>query len=1048
MTEFVPGAVPGREPEEVLEEVRAAIARQAWSETGHLSLRGVASGAFPAELPPDILVVLRTVRGIDLSGNRLTEPPSWLGLLPSLEELDLSGNRISVLTGLAGLPSGLRALDLSENRLAGLAGEWAVCTRLRWLSLAGNRLASLGDLSALPGIEVLNLARNRLRSLEGLPGVATLRSLDASANQLDVLVPALAEFVALRRLDLSHNRLTGASLDVLAGLGVTELFLDSNRIERVPEGLERRSFRTWSLAGNPVTSPAGEDISDPHTPATDTAATDTPASRSLGTDIPGTAARDFAQRFMSGGYEPGVDYFEAPEYQFGFRINVRSHQAAQRLIDLYYKGYPSLPADLRFGGGQTVPLDAVTRRAALDLIARQPTGSADVRVRPTNRLREVDAAVGFAEETVNRLPGAELVADSTGERLTREDVPAAPRVVNVALADETADPLPVTAILAFATPYLVRVSMGPEIDETVVLNPVPLPLGELPPSSRGGWWFDVVVSSAHVDVAAEEHRMFVPLQGPGWVCPCTGDEHTCQPAQRRAYLDIPFRTRPGDGRGPGGERGPGGRTEAALRCTVYHRNNAVQSIRVAFAIGDAAGVQGGTLAVGPAVLIHGIVDYALADDLARAGELPPRRLSVLTNESSGGTGGGAVGVGGASGGTHTIVVRGAAGSPVAVNLTEAGVAETLRAIRAQLTIITLGSDGRTDQYADAKGDDQAAVRRLTADLETLAYLGSRFWEDVVPFGADQRELRGQLTTTATIQIARVTDTVFPWAIVYDYPHLLDDPWEPCDLLRQWPQAQSALAGYPKACPFAAGHQLNTLCPFGFWGFRHLIEQPPSVLRGLLRTVLPVPAGAHAAAVRSLNLDEALSMSHLNLLRQFLAPRFQVTDCDSRDDFLAAIDTPALPLIYFYCHGKTAKLGDRGVDLLTPYLEIGQGEKLGTGDLNALAAAGKWHQERWREVPPLVFINGCHTAALSPEQLVTFVNAFAGAEAAGVIGTETAVAQPVASDFAQRFYQHLMASPAMTVGQALRQARLDLLANGNVAGLVYTAFCSMDLALGP
>jgi hypothetical protein len=616
-------------------------------------------------------------------------------------------------------------------------------------------------------------------------------------------------------------------------------------------------------------------------------------------------------------------------------------------------------------------------------------------------------------------PGAAEDADPWG---TAVDESPAPRVVNLTVADEAGAVLPAAATLASDASYLLQVGLGPKTDETIVRNPVALPLADLTQSAGGGWWFDVVAASADVDVAADAHRMFVPFQGAGWACPCTGEEHTCLPSERRAYLEIAFRTRAGAG-------------PRALRCTVYHNNNAVQSIRVAFTTGDAGRAS--------ATLIHGTVDYSLADDLALAGELAPRRLSVVTNQSFGTSGLS----GAASGGTHTIVVKGADTPPVAVNLTEAGVTETLRAMRTELTLITLGKDGLGTRYDK---DNAAPAKQLTTDLETLAYLGSRFWQDAVPFGADQDALKPLLETSATIQIARVTDTVFPWALVYDYPHLLDDPWVPCELLRQWPAARAALGGYPAACPFAAGHELNTLCPYGFWGFRHLIEQPPSVARGRLRTEIPVPAGAHAAAVRSLNLDSALSAAHLKRLGEYLAPRFTITDCDSRADFVAAIDGPALPLIYFYCHGKTAVLGHKGVDLLTPYLEIGLSEKLGTGDLNAWAAAGQWHRERWRVVPPLVFINGCHTAALSPEQLVTFVNAFAGAEAAGVVGTEIAVAQPVASEFAQLFYMHLMAGVSragLTVGQALRRARFDLLAKGNVTGLVYTAFCSMDLVLG-
>jgi hypothetical protein len=598
---------------------------------------------------------------------------------------------------------------------------------------------------------------------------------------------------------------------------------------------------------------------------------------------------------------------------------------------------------------------------------------------------------------------------------TTADASTEPRVVNVGIASEAGNLLPTATTLATGTAHQLRIGIGPRSADSVVENPVPLPLDELAPSS-GGWWFDVVASSADVDVAPDAHRMFVPLQGPGWICPCAGEEHTCQPQERHAYLEIPFRT--------GTEAGPG-----ALRCTIYHENNAVQSIRVAFTTGDASRP--------PDTLIHGTVDYWLADDLSLAPELAPRQLSIVTNRSFGASGF-------PSGGTHTIVVKGQGTAPVAVNLTEAVATKTLGAMRAQLTLITLGQSGHDNAY---DGDNAAPLEQLTANLKQLARLGSVFWQQAVPVLADRTALRPLLKATATIQIARVTETVFPWALIYDYPHSLASAWVPCELLRDGTALSAALSSYQTACPFAERHALNTLCPYGFWGFRHLIEQPPSVVRGLLQTAIPVPRGAQAAAVRSLDLDLTLSATHLEDLERCLGPQFKIADCDSQADFVTALGSPALPLIYFYCHGKTALLGSKGVDLAVPYLEIGDGEVLGAGDLSAWAEDGQWDPERWQAVPPLVFINGCHTAALSPEQLVTFVDAFAGVEAAGVVGTEIAVAQPVAGRFAELFYQHLTTSPGgLPVGQALRRARLDLLAKGNVAGLAYTAFCSMDLAL--
>src|SRR6185295_11065264 len=36
----------------------------------------------------------------------------------------------------------------------------------------------------------------------------------------------------------------------------------------------------------------------------------------------------------------------------------------------------------------------------------------------------------------------------------------------------------------------------------------------------------------------------------------------------------------------------------------------------------------------------------------------------------------------------------------------------------------------------------------------------------------------------------------------------------------------------QTCPYALqeDHRENTYCPYGFWGLRHIIEQPPSLLK--------------------------------------------------------------------------------------------------------------------------------------------------------------------------------------------------------------------------
>jgi hypothetical protein len=135
------------------------------------------------------------------------------------------------------------------------------------------------------------------------------------------------------------------------------------------------------------------------------------------------------------------------------------------------------------------------------------------------------------------------------------------------------------------------------------------------------------------------------------------------------------------------------------------------------------------------------------------------------------------------------------------------------------------------------------------------------------------------------------------------------------------------------------------------------------------------------------------------------------------------------LVYFYCHG--------GRDRSRTFLGIGRQERLLAADLTA------WELD-WADLHPLVFINGCHTADLTPDDLLTFNRAFAWAKAAGVIGTEIDVPEALARHFAKGFVPAF--AGGTRVGEALRDQRLSLLERCNLLGLAYTAYCSSDLRL--
>src|SRR5204863_9231000 len=91
-----------------------------------------------------------------------------------------------------------------------------------------------------------------------------------------------------------------------------------------------------------------------------------------------------------------------------------------------------------------------------------------------------------------------------------------PRVLNVALTDVNAVVLPQTRALAPERRYLVRIDVGPQAAESVVINPSPIRPEDLDKPDAEGWWLAVIVAGGDVDVEPEVHRVFLPLAGPSW----------------------------------------------------------------------------------------------------------------------------------------------------------------------------------------------------------------------------------------------------------------------------------------------------------------------------------------------------------------------------------------------------------------------------------------------------------------------------------------------------------------------------------------------------
>jgi hypothetical protein len=562
--------------------------------------------------------------------------------------------------------------------------------------------------------------------------------------------------------------------------------------------------------------------------------------------------------------------------------------------------------------------------------------------------------------------------------------------------------------------YQLTVDIGALAVDTIVehAEATPFPAENLPPTPDGTW-LAVIAVSDEIEVSSERRWLFLPRTGASWVCGCRPEgRHHCREAERDGALAIPMRMPP--------------RSEiAGLRLCIYYQRNLVQSHQLRVGVGIAG--------LGQSAL----VDYSLTADLGKLEFLRPRSLSILTNANPDGT--------------HRIVVNGERRHPLVFQLSEGQMGGAMRGARAALRRIHLdqrgGGLGREPQYYNRYNERNAkSAFDFITDLRYLAPLGRLLWTALLADQPDQRAVLREelLTRPSVIQVARSSGSVFvfPWALVYDIPlesngrrHRL------CRLLEEWNDAAEFLPEWPADCPYRGEHGPNTICPYGFWGIRHVIEQPPSMPVGRsLATLIPFTRDRPQLVIgRSAALDSQLAGRHLASIERLGG--FVIADCPRLDQFRDALGETDVQVVYLYCHGRRERLADS--DTVLPYLEFASDERLFPIDLIAWSD-GWWGRNHWQVVSPLVLVNGCHTAELSPESLVNFVDAFVGVHAAGVVGTEVTVHQQVAGEAAELLLELL--EHRATVAEALQHARLGLLRKGNLMGLAYTAFCSADLML--
>lgn len=459
-----------------------------------------------------------------------------------------------------------------------------------------------------------------------------------------------------------------------------------------------------------------------------------------------------------------------------------------------------------------------------------------------------------------------------------------------------------------------------------------------------------------------------------------------------------------------------------LRCSIYYNQMLVQSRVIRACVTDKPGPI--------AEAIRSDIDYALTDMLrpSHLTALAPHRLSLMVNSNGDGT--------------HTFSFLGANEKEPFKNECNINASELETLTESARNALRQASWGKTGPYQDGYTYryQQYNLEQLKEDLILLATRGWILYDAFIEnFSVKKvKELTElMLPQGGRVQIALKNSPtlILPAALFYDHPLDREADKEKgtkiCDAFISSLGGKTPLEKTPcfqGKCPHY--EELDYVCPSGFWGYRHILGFPPSLNEGEVPTEISFNGGLEIVVggeYKSLQKTKQ-HVANLNAIRKDIDLHAPPT----RNDILEELKKTKAQLIYFYCHGGYRE------DIRLPFLQVDDGNILGS-DLRA-------HKISWIDPPhPLVFINGCHTTALDPRQAYNLVESFVGKGCSGVIGTEITIFEQLACDFAEECLRQFLAGN-VSIGEAIRGARLELLRKGNPLGLVYTPFVTADLHL--
>jgi CHAT domain len=371
-------------------------------------------------------------------------------------------------------------------------------------------------------------------------------------------------------------------------------------------------------------------------------------------------------------------------------------------------------------------------------------------------------------------------------------------------------------------------------------------------------------------------------------------------------------------------------------------------------------------------------------------------------------------------GGYECVVWGAVAARATLPLQPAYLASGVDALRHELMKVVMQQDAN-GAYVFQAGIDIAAADRDAA-LTTMARAGALLFQRLFfgpGAGADSKAIGDFLRQQASDPAKRLKLQVvaagapIPWSLLY-----VGDA--------------------------SAGARLDWDL---FIGMRHVIEEIP------LQTTLTVTDSAISSDQPQLavsvnvnnGIDAQLGVTVVAEQQAYWAAataarkRIAVTSRSTRVDVVHALASDATDdqIVYFYCHAASSGLADPGAASL-----VLTDAAITLADLDLDAPTSTLLRGK-----PLVFINACESAELSPAFYDGFVPYFMAKGARGVVGTQCKTPALFAAEWGKRFFERFLDGAAL--GDAFLALRREFLTDhGNPLGLLYAVYCDGDTRVAP